>query len=291
MFLFAVINAFNLAPKEVMTLQTKVFLVLFFVGMAAVVCYQFFKFFEQIYSVKKYKPFFVFNHLYKRRLNPIQLKILETEFLFYGKLSKKHKRYFEHRVATFIKNKEFTGRKDVEITDKMRVLISATAVMLTFGFRKYTIEIIDKVLIYPDKYYSKINEEYHKGEFNPRLNTLVLSWKHFLSGYDITNDNINLGIHEIAHAIHLNSLRENDISAFHFRNCFLDLTTYLSENENVRQKLIETHYIREYAFTNQFEFLAVIIETFIETPKKFKKQFPSIYLQVKQMLNFNFADY
>ena len=291
MFLRSVIKAFSIAPTEVTTLQTKILLAVFFLGMAAVVFYNFFKFFEEIYSLKNNKPFFVFGHIFKRKLNPVQLKVLESEFLFYKKLSKKHKRYFEHRVASFIRNKSFLGRQDLNITEQMKVLVAATAVMLTFGFRKYLIDGIDQVLIYPDEYYSKINEEYHKGEFNPRLNTLVLSWKHFIEGYDISNDNLNLGIHEITHAIHLNSLKETDISAFNFKNNFLDITDYLSENAHIRKKLIDNNYIREYAFANQFEFVAVIIETFIETPKEFKSQFPEIYKLVKRMLNFNFAGY
>jgi hypothetical protein len=46
-----------------------------------------------------------------------------------------------------------------------------------------------------------------------------------------------------------------------------------------------------YAFTNQFEFLAVVIESFIETPQEFKLQFPELYFKIRQMLNFNFAGY
>jgi len=43
--------------------------------------------------------------------------------------------------------------------------------------------------------------------------------------------------------------------------------------------------------TNQYEFIAVIIENFIETPQEFKSQFPEVYSKVKQMLNFDFAGY
>ena len=41
----------------------------------------------------------------------------------------------------------------------------------------------------------------------------------------------------------------------------------------------------------KFEFLAVIIESFIETPNEFKSQFPKVYFEIRQMLNFNFAGY
>ena len=48
---------------------------------------------------------------------------------------------------------------------------------------------------------------------------------------------------------------------------------------------------RAYAFENQFEFISVLIENFIETPLEFRTKFPKIYSKVKQMLNFNFAGY
>lgn len=289
--LVVLISFFNAKPESPWSTIEIILLVLFCVGLLTVVVYHFLKFFEQVYGLRNSKPFFVFAHPFKRKLQPRDLRILETKFEFYKRLNKKHKRFFEHRVATFMADKEFVGRQNLEVTNEMRILISATAVMLTFGFRKYLIDIIDVILVYPGTYYSNINLEYHKGEFNPKLNALVLSWEDFLEGYDITNDNVNLGIHEITHAIHLNSLQEEDISAFLFKNIFRDLAEFLSLNESIRTKLMDSDYFRTYGFTNQFEFLAVSIETFIETPQEFKRDFPHIYKQIKQMLNFNFANY
>lgn len=266
-------------------------LIIFFAVIAVIVLSQFYKFFEQIYVNKKSKPFYIFNHLYKRKLKGNQLKILETKFDFYKKLSNKHKRNFQHRVACFIREKEFYGRENLIITDEMKVLVSATAVMLTFGFRKYLIEALDTIIIYPEQYYSKQSDRNHKGEYNPMMKALVLSWEDFLEGYNIGNDNLNLGIHEVVHAIHFNSFKEVDISSYLFKNKFLDLTDFLQKNPQVRAKLIEAKYFREYAFTNQFEFTSVLIESFFETPKEFKSHFPMVYKYIKQMLNFDFAGY
>ena len=119
----------------------------------------------------------------------------------------------------------------------------------------------------------------------------MLSWKDFKKGFAIDNDNLNLGIHEFAHAIHLNSIKERDVSSTIFSDSFKELTTLLSNEEALRKDLIASKYFRDYAYTNQFEFIAVIIETFIETPDEFKSLFPEIYDKTKQMLNFNFAGY
>lgn len=54
---------------------------------------------------------------------------------------------------------------------------------------------------------------------------------------------------------------------------------------------LQPRFLHQYAYANQFEFLAVAIENFIETPNEFKAQFPEIYNKIKQMLNFRITGY
>jgi len=249
------------------------------------------KMIEVAYVLKYRKPFYIHFYPFLKKLNKEQKSILSTKFRFYNKLTSKQKSFFEHRVASFIKDKDFIGRDGLVITDEIMILISATAVMLTFGFRDFYIALISKIVVYPNKFYSVTNKDYHKGEFNPKLETLVLSWEDFKQGFDIGNDNLNLGIHEFTHAIHLNSIKERDISSTIFSDSFSELSKLLAEKEDLRNRLIASKYFRQYAFTNQFEFLAVAIENFIETPQDFKSEFPEIYGKVRQMLNFNISEY
>ena len=264
---------------------------IFVTALLFLIVYFSFRMFELAYVMRKKRP--LYNHVYLklRKLNSNEQSILRNRFKFYKKLNEKQKLHFEHRVASFIIDKTFIGREGQQITDDIKVLVSATAAMVTFGFRDFYIGLMDKIFVYPDEFYSNMNDAYHKGEFNPRLNALVISWKHFEQGFNISNDNLNLGIHEFAHAIHLNSMKERDVSSTIFKDSFKELTDYLSENKSLRDELIASEYFRDYAFTNQFEFLAVVIESFIETPTEFKNQFPKIYSYTKQMLNFNFAGY
>ena len=246
---------------------------------------------EVAYVVKYRKPFYIHFYPFLKTLNKCQRQILIDNFPFYNNLASKQKAYFEHRVACFIKDKDFIGRDGLVITDDIMILISATAVMLTFGFRDFYIALISKIVVYPNKFYSNTNKAYHKGEFNPKFQTLVLSWEDFKQGFDIENDNLNLGIHEFTHAIHLNSIKERDISSTIFSDSFAELSKLLAEEEDLRNRLMASKYFRRYAFTNQFEFLAVAIENFIETPQDFKSEFPEIYGKVRQMLNFNVSGY
>lgn len=247
--------------------------------------------FETAYAYFTKRPLYIHFHPFIKKLSKNQIDILDQKFTFYNRLDKKYKRYFRHRVACFIKKKEFVARDGFIITEEVEVLVSATAVMLTFGFRDFIIKSIEKIIVYPTQYYSQLSKADHKGEFNAKLKTLVLSWDNFLEGYKIEDDKLNLGIHEFAHAIHFNSISQEDINSVLFIDTYNEIRTLLANNKVLKNKLVTSKYIRSYAYTNHFEFLAVIIETFLETPQAFKKQFPEIYMKVKQMLNFNFLSY
>lgn len=172
----------------------------------------------------------------------------------------------------------------------MKILISAIGCMLSFGRKNYSYELIDHILVYPEEFYSTINDNYHKGEFNPREKALVLSWKHFEEGFQITNDNLNVGIHEFMHAMQLEAKQGKDLDSARFSKHFQEILKYLSLKQ-VKTKLEETKFFRLYAFTNQYEFMAVLAEYFFESPNEFKLEFPQLYWHVKKMLNFDFAGY
>ncbi|WNH11313.1 zinc-dependent peptidase [Thalassobellus suaedae] len=270
---------------------SKILLGILLVVLACILIYYTFRLIEMGYVLKYKKPLYNHFYLYLRKLNDKQKRVLQHQFSFYKKLSIKEKKYFEHRVVSFIQDKDFISREGAIITEEQQVLISATAVMLTFGFRDFYIGLISKIVIYPEAFYSQTNDAYHKGEFNPKLKALVLSWKDFQEGYRINNDNLNLGIHEFTHAIHLNSIKERDVSSIIFKDSFKELSILLNSKDGLKERLTKSEYFRGYAYTNQFEFLAVVIENFIETPQDFRSEFPLIYSKIKQMLNFSFGGY
>ncbi len=229
------------------------------------------------------KPLYLFFYPILQQIDSKDKTVLEREFPFYENLPEKKKRYFEHRVKNFIRHYNFDG-KSIEVTQEMKLIIAGTYVMLTFGMRAYLIDLFEHIVIYPTVYYSTINQEYHKGEYNPRMKTIVFSWEDFLSGHQ-TKDNINLGLHEFTHVLHFNSRKRSDPNAIIFYDEFAEIEKYFDQ-ENLANKLKEKQYFRDYAYTNKFEFLAVILEHFFETPEIFRKEFPELYENVRTMINF-----
>lgn len=241
--------------------------------------------YASIYDRPLYRHYFVY-----KKLTASQEVILQNQFVFYSKLSKKHKKQFEHRMVKFISEKKFIGRTDLVITEQMEVLITATACMLSFGRKNYLYPLIDFILVYPSEFYSTINQNFHKGEFNPKERALVLSWKDFEEGIQINNDNFNLGIHEFMHAMQLESMSSRDLDSIRFSKQFQNILKQLTKQE-VKDQLDKTKFFRSYAFINQYEFMAVLAEYFFESPKDFEAIFPKLYNYTKKLLNFNFEGY
>lgn len=228
--------------------------------------------------------------LYPAQFSETQRAIVSKEFSFYNKLTQKQQRVFEHRVLRFIRYHTFVGREDLFVTERMQLLISATAIMITFGFNRYLLSKFETILVYPAHYFSNITQQFHKGEANPSYKTIVFSWEDFEQGIKIENDNLNLGIHELTHALHFSFLTERSYSASHFLKHYKLLLLSL-RNKEAQKRLIAMKYLREYGFENQYEFLSVLIEHFFETPDEFRSKLPNIYDRVKMMLNVDVAGF
>ena len=277
---------FNLPklPNLLMKNSTLVFAFIVFLLAFVFFLRAIFKFLEYAFGLVFGKPFFVHFCPFPKKISPNARHFLNTQFQFYIRLSDKKKIYFEHRIACFLDKYEFIGRENFVITEEMKVYVAATYTMLSFGMRKYLCEVFDKIIIYPSIYFSMITKQYHKGEFNPNTKAVVFSWEDFQKGFDISSDNLNLGIHEFAHVLHHQGNRSNFGSAVLFSRMYSQINKEVSE-VTFREQLIQSHYFRIYAFTNQFEFLAVILEHYFETPLEFEMRFPDLYKKVSLMLN------
>ena len=262
-----------------------VVLCLIFLGYIIILFSSFlFMVFDEISIAVCGRPLYIHLYLFPKKISEQEEQILRQHIVFYNKLDEKNKKYFRHRMASFIKEQQFIPKENFQITTENKVIISATYVMLTFGMRKYLFDVFNKIIIYPDVYFSTINEQYHQGEFNPRTKSVAFSWKHFYEGFSIDNNNLNLGLHEFTHVIHYKSMKNQDASSLSFKKHFNNIIKDISQPE-YKQRLIKSTYFRIYAYTNQFEFIAVLIEHYFETPEQFESEFPELFANVSKLLN------
>jgi len=209
--------------------------------------------------------------------------ILKKYFPYYRQLSPQHQTYFGQRIAYFIYAKKFIPRNIDEVTLEAKVLIAATAIQLTFGLDNVYLQHFDKILVYPDEYYSSITKRFHKGEVNPRFGIIVISWQSFVNGFINPTDSINLGLHEMAHALRLENLIRSRKYQF-FNEGLLERFDELA-NQLCRVINWSETFFRPYACTNEHEFFSVAVENFFERPQAFKSAMPELYATLRGLLN------
>jgi len=222
--------------------------------------------------------------LFPEKMNAEQKTIISKNIAFYNNLSGKTKGVFEHRVLKFIAHHNFVGRRGMLITEEMKLLIGSTAIMLTFGMRRYLFSQFENIIIYPKNYLSKVTKQRHKGETNPKFGAIVFSWDDFLQGIKVENDNMNLGLHELTHALHFSFLTYKSFTAIVFLDYFRSLLEQMKDRD-LQRKIVASGYLRQYGFKNKYEFLSVIVEHYFESPQEFKEKLPEIYRMVRLMLN------
>lgn len=256
---------------------------------AALVFYLSAKFAESAYLLAYRKPAVVHFYPIKRKLPPYAGILLENEFRFYRELSGEHKAYFQHRVSTFMKRYKFIGRDGLDVTDEMKLKISATWVILTFGLRHYLTDLFNVVVLYPDVYRSAMAGSYNFAEFNVPAGAVVFSWRHFEAGLDFSANSVNLGLHEFAHVVHTGAMSKNFGAAGDmYADMYAKIIAYILVDENLIE-IVNANYFRHYAYKNEREFVAVALEYFFETPEEFSQKLPVLYDMVATMVNYKKA--
>ena len=212
------------------------------------------------------------------KLSKIELDVLTTYFPYYQRLSPEFQKEFRERLILFMNNKSFYGRGEFsEISLEMKVLISATATKVLFGLPKSVIlSHFDKILVYPDRYYSSHSLQYHNGEVNPKYGIIVIAWKEFIKGFSDPTDGWNVGIHEFAHALKIeNKIKYNGEYGFLTNSWWKKFAQYATD-ELQKIKAGESIF-RPQARQNIHEFFAVAVEAFFENTVAFKAYHPKMY--------------
>jgi len=212
------------------------------------------------------------------KLSEVELNVLTTYFPYYQRLSHNFKKEFRERLILFMNSKSFIGRGEYsEISLEMKVLISATATKVLFGFPKNVVlSHFDKILVYPDRYYSSHSLQYHNGEVNPKFGIIVIAWKEFIKGFSDPTDGWNVGIHEFAHALKIeNKIKYNGEFGF-LTNSWWKKYAQHATDELKKIKAGESIF-RPQARENIHEFFAVSVEAFFENTVAFKAYHPEMY--------------
>jgi Mlc titration factor MtfA (ptsG expression regulator) len=224
---------------------------------------------------KKTTPLKEYNSSYKLD------QLLEQNIYYYKQLPSDFKIEFRERTMQTANHFNWIAGSGQTITEEMRLLISASAVQLLFGRPGAKQDYFSTIVVYEDKYFNPITKYHHKGEVNSHF--IVLSYKHFIEGYANPNDKINLGLHEMAHALDLSLFLAH--SKYYFLRRLMDNFINKTYPDFVSMQHGNDNFLRDYGKQNLREFFAVAVEHFFEAPNEMLEKKPILYRELCLLLN------
>jgi hypothetical protein len=208
--------------------------------------------------------------------------VLNKRFPYYKKLSDLQQKTFIDRVQLFIADKIFKVHDTIAYKE-MPILISAAAIQLTLGLRRYLLPNFRFIHVYPEEFLA-ISPTIRILEGNVNGHTINLSWKHFLKGYEDGSDGQNVGLHELSHALYYQNFVTEENVDTNFRDTFDEFNDY--GNKVFHQEALPGNDLySDYALKNFQEFWAESIEIFFEKPVQLKTLYPRLYDSLVEILN------
>ena len=200
-------------------------------------------------------------------------KVLIKHFPFFTRLLHPDQDKFISRLKKFIRSKIFVIH-DVKGYREMPILISASAIQLTFGLHKFLMPHFSIIQIYPQEFIALEPMRVLIG--NVSGNTINIAWKQFLEGYRNRSEKNNVGLHEMAHALYFQNFETDEYIDKSFKDSYHHFTA-LGDKIFEREKLLTIGLYSDYAMRNFQEFWAESIEIFFQSPERLQNHYPDMY--------------
>jgi Mlc titration factor MtfA (ptsG expression regulator) len=193
---------------------------------------------------------------------------LESCVDFYGKLDAPEKGRFEQSVQIFLSEQRIYGVRGAEVPDEAKVLVAASAAMISHGLPEWEWPTIRDIVIYP----SAFDEDYDAGRGKNIIGMvhaqgpILFSGPQLSHGFCVDRDGHNVGLHEMAHVLDMADGRADGIPAgVQWVSSAPWLSLVADRLRRVRRGQMR-RILRGYAGKNEAEFFAVAVETFFEKP-------------------------
>lgn len=218
-------------------------------------------------------------------------QILRKRWFLYRALPKDLARLLEGRIRVFASEKEFVGCQGLEVTDEIKVLISAQACLMEIGRESPETGYfpdVTSILVYPEDYRATSRhyedglvleqEEIRSGE-SWAGGAVVLSWSAIQNDLR-SGDGHNVVIHEFAHQLDSSPDGVADGRpeiAPQISRSWADV--FSREFESLQQAAHEgtPTILDHYGAGHPAEFFAVVSESFFEESRQLKERHPDLH--------------
>ena len=219
---------------------------------------------------------------------------LSDNFAEWNRINKEERESIRGYIQIFVKEKNWEGCGGLEISDRIKVLISAQVGLMTLGLTDCYFDHVLSILVYPDAYRAPNNNKNRLGVVDDRGSArmgeawwqgpVILSWRHSLEGAQ-NLDAENLVCHEFAHQIDMmNGQYVDGTPPLKTEEEYQVWSRSMKEGFRMlrdRLRRREPSIMRGYGLTNPGEFFAVSTEAFFSAPAALNHEFPEVYQALK----------
>jgi len=215
-------------------------------------------------------------------------QVLQSHVAFFRALPAQEKERFRELVKVFLDEVRVTGIQ-TEVDDTIRVLVAASAAIPIFGFHDWEYHRLGEVLVYPESFGDEYQTTGSADETTLGMvglkqlrGVMILSKPSLLAGFDTPSTGDNVGIHEFAHLVELEESENGPPpevpwpAVKHWMKYVARELSHPSKNRS---------YIRDYAYTNEHEFFAVLTEYFFQSPDLLERNDPRLYGMLRKMFH------
>ena len=223
--------------------------------------------------------------------------ILRRNVGHYGMLSDEERAHLRALIQVFIAEKYWEGAGGLEMTDEIRVTISAQACLLLLGLPHDYYKNVQSIIVYPstvivpqrkmgffentiapvDPAQAIIGQAFHQGP-------VIIIWDAALRGGRHPESCHNVIYHEFAHKLDMLDGMADGTPPLRDRAEYRDwVTTCTDEYLRLKQRANEgkKSFLDAYGATNEAEFFAVATEHFFDQPQLMMQHAPDLYRVLK----------
>lgn len=224
--------------------------------------------------------------------------ILQRNVGHYSMLDDDDRAHLRALIQVFISEKHWEGAGGLQLTDEIRVTISAQACLLLLGLQHNYYQNVESIIVYP----STVVPPQHKPSFfdnriapvapaQPILGQaflrgpVIIIWNAALSSGRHPESGHNVIYHEFAHKLDMLDHAANGTPPLRNREEYRDWAETCSrEYMRLQQDILKGRksFLDAYGGTNEAEFFAVATEQFFDQPRLMIDHAPDLYRVLKE---------
>jgi Mlc titration factor MtfA (ptsG expression regulator) len=216
---------------------------------------------------------------------------LDAHVWHYKLMTSEERARFENDLRIFLAEKSWEAAGELEMSDEIKVVVSAFASLLTLGIvNAGYFPNVNSIIVYPSSYVApsigdifgtavehtsqaRLGEAHSDGP-------VVISWADILAGADNHQDANNVVLHEFAHKLDFRNGSSDGVPRLHTSEEYdrwaavmsTEYAALVDDTEHNRHTLLNG-----YGATNSAEFFAVATEAFFEKSVRMKREHTELY--------------